>query len=178
MVGSRPDRHDALACLQSAPLVTHIYAGNRSRWHYLGAWVNMSRLQEFVLEDRHKRIKMGRAVIAVCVLCGIYGRETSFHRRSVIMKVSKSERTNKMQERGMAIENRGRIASGTGPIKHVMRRKTTGAITCQGLNTGREHSGSRACREEADEMQVLKRGRHKRSRAPRCVCTASCFVTI
>jgi hypothetical protein len=84
------------------------------------------------------------------------------------MKVSKSERTNKMQERGMGIENRGRIASGIGPIKYVTRRKATGAITGQGRNTGREQSGCQACREEADEMQVLKRGRHKRSRAPRC----------
>lgn len=48
------------------------------------------------------------------------------------MKVSKSERTNKMQERGMGIENRGRIASGIGPIKYVTRGKAAGAITCQG----------------------------------------------
>jgi hypothetical protein len=94
------------------------------------------------------------------------------------MKVSKSERTNKMQERGMGIENRGRIASGIGPIKYVTRRKATGAMTGQGRNTGREQSGCQACREEADEMQVLKRGRHKRSRAPRCDGTASTDPTL
>jgi hypothetical protein len=41
------------------------------------ARMNVSRFQEFVLEDRHKRIKVGRAVIAVCV-CAASMNENGF----------------------------------------------------------------------------------------------------